>query len=256
MSKDVTYIPVHIEIAQQIRDLDFSRLDVDGCSKCCDLLSILNRILKGCQADTLKTGSILSSNKAITLGRLEFGQFPECSECESCQTLPRYKEFYGKYLEQWTHVQQKYADAQSHQLMSQFWDHENKTFKVLLRREMDRVEILRKHLLLSNSSYSGSQALAKEEEMLVRKYRSKHTDDDMKFDSEFKNIIEEKENQIKALAPGRIKLEERLSTQMNLYLKDVVVSDLRKSIDKLMQQISDLEKESNAKDITIEELQQ
>jgi len=256
MQKDVTYIPIYKEVAKQAQNLDISQFPVDGCSKCGDLLSILHQILRGCQTNTLDTGGLLCKS-GISFGRLEFGQFPECSGCESCQVLPNYKEFYGKYLEQWTHIQQTYADAQRRHLTSQFSEHENKRLGFMLKREVDRVELLRKHLLLSNSSYSGLPILAKEEDMLNRRCISDYSmSASNAFEHAYKEVIEKKDEQIAALAFERIRMEERLSTQKNLYFKDNVVSELKNKIEKLVQKVTEVKKESSAKDAIIEELQQ
>ena len=254
-SRKTTYISVHKDVANQLEKLDCSQFSDCNCKRCCDLFFILTQILKGCQQDTLQTGSIMLDQRAIGLSRLEFSQLSGCTSCEQCPVFQEYKDFYSKYLEQWTDLKRKYAEAQGQQELLKLVDLENQLLLKQLAREMERAQILRKHLTLSNASYAGLEDLKREEEMLERSYVRNSVDIRLVFRDEIqkkRDAEEEKKVYIERIGV----MERRLGAQRNLYYQDIVVSELKQTIGKLQAEVEDLRKELNTKDETIEELQQ
>ena len=246
------FVKVDVSVYKEIEKIKAAQFEGCECPKCVDLLDILTQLVKGGRSNTLQTGSIIFNTRAYDL--LEFGEFHTCSEGEGCAILSRFKAFYGKYLDQWAEFQKKFADAQGHQLVYQLMELQNKRLSQCLNQETARVEILRKHLLLSNASYSGNDALKDEEAKLDRMSVSESSSLRSKLGKDLMETIADKAQAELNLKHELYNLKTRMSNQANLYFKDVVVSGLKSKNDELEKNVQDLLKTISEKEAVIEEM--
>ena len=248
-------VMIDCNVFKQITSLKSNNFEGCTCPKCAELLSTLAALLKSGLPNTRKFESSMElKHSAFELERLEFGQFSECPNQECCNILSEFKKFYGQYLEQWTKVQQKYAAARGHQLRSELLEIENEFLKHSLDMETKRTGIVRKHLELSNASYSGHVQMEKEEKELNKHAHFYGSGIEYKFTTWNTAKIENLEEQVKRLEYICSNMGQQFSRQMNLYYKDVVVSRLTQELQEFKTKFAELEENLNKKQVEIAEL--